>query len=316
MQSKLFATPRNVLLAAAVALAAAALAFADQRFQSLGWLLFAALALSVGMLHGALDALLLLREFNVQQKSRAQLFKMVFLYLSSAVAIGAVLAQSVPLALMALLAMSIWHFGEPYGRWPSSQWAVRLVVGGASVMLPVLLSPVAMQALMELLFGEQASLIWLLWQSFAWAWLAFSGVQLLLMWRSKTTGVRNALMEVAALAAINALLSPLTAFALYFGVYHSGSHIVRVLGAQVVFGQAATGRHALAHPLLWLTVLLTAVLMLLLWRYALPAVEAQNLPQTKVLHWLIVALAAVTLPHLLLVSRCVHWLQPKAGKRA
>lgn len=309
MQIRLLTTQRNMLLAPAVALAVAALAFADHRFQNLGWLLFAALALSVGMLHGALDALLLLREFNAQQKSRPLLFKMVLLYLLSAVAIGAVLALSVPLALMALLAMSIWHFGEPYGRWPSSQWTVRLVVGGASVMLPVLLSPVAMQVLMKQLFVEQASLIWLLWQSLAWVWLTFSVLQLLLLWRGKVQGVGSALMEVAVLVALNALLSPLTAFALYFGVYHSGSHIVRVLGAPGAAGQAATSRSALAQPLLWLTVLASAVLMLLLWRYALPAVQAQDMPQTKVLHWLIVTLAAVTLPHLLLVSRCAHWLQ-------
>lgn len=306
MQNKLPTSPRSMLLALACVVALAVLAYADQRTRNLGWWLFVGLALSIGMFHGALDVLLLLREFTAPQKGRVLLFKMMFLYLLSAVAIGLVLALSVPLALIALLAMSIWHFGEPYGRWHPREWAMRLKVGGASVMLPVLLSPVAMHALLEQLFGEQAKLVWLLWQSLAWLWLALSVVQLLQMWRAKMLGTNATLMEVTMLVALNALLSPLTAFALYFGVYHSGLHIGRVLRAQT-----ATGRNPLMQPLLWLTVLATAVLMLLLWRYAIPSALAQDMPQTQVLHWLIVALAAVTLPHLLLVSRCAPWLQTK-----
>ncbi len=272
----------------------------------MGWWLFVGLALSMGMFHGTLDALLLLREFNTPQNGHVLLFRVTFLYLLGVVAIGTVLLQSLPLALVALLAMSIWHFGEPYGRWSSRAWTVRLQVGGASVMLPVLLSPVVMHALMEQLFGVQAKLVWLLWQSLAWIWLAFSIVQFLQMWRGKTPGTADALKEVLAVAVLNALLSPLFAFALYFGVYHSGAHIGRVLRTQTT-----TIRHALTQPLLILTVLLTVVLMWLLWLYALPAVQMQDMPQTKVLHWLIVTLAAVTLPHMLLVSRCAHWLQTK-----
>lgn len=306
MQKKLFVSPRNLQLVVAGVLALVCLAYIDQRFTSMGWWLFVGLALSMGMFHGALDALLLLREFNTPQNGRVLLFKVTFLYLFAVVAIGTVLLQSLPLALVALLAMSIWHFGEPYDRWPSHAWTVRLLVGGASVMLPVLLSPVFMHALMEQLFGVQAKLVWLLWQSLAWIWLAFSMVQFLQMWRSKTPDAVEALVEVLGVAVLNALLSPLSAFALYFGVYHSGAHIGRVLRTQT-----ATIRHALTQPLLMLTVLLTAVLMWLLWRYALPAVQAQNMPQTKVLHWLIVTLAAVTLPHLLLVNHCAHWLQKK-----
>ncbi len=295
-----------MLLALACAMALAVLAYADQRLSNMGWWLFVALALSIGMFHGALDALLLLREFSPSQKGSALLFKTMFLYLFTVVAVGAVLSQSLTLALLALLAMSIWHFGEPYGRWPSRKWAARLTVGGASVMLPVLLSPVAMHALLGQLFGSDAPLVWLVWQGLAWAWLAFSLVQLLLMWRGQLPGAMAAAVEVAAVAVLNALLSPLTTFALYFGVYHSASHVLRVLRTQT-----ATGKRALAQPLLWVTVVATALLMFLLGWYLLPVLQSVDILQTKVLHWLIVMLAAATLPHLLLVSRCAPWLQTR-----
>ena len=305
MQNHTLSSPRSLLWVAACALALSALAYADYRFPNMGWWLFVGLALSVGMFHGALDALLLLREFGTQHKN-ALLLKMMFLYMLATIVAGVVLAQSLPVALIALLGLSVWHFGEPYGRWPSHTWEVRLMVGGASVMLPVLVSPVAMRVLLGQIFGVDEPSVWQLWQGMAWAWLFFSAVQLLRMWRCKSIGTAMAVLEVAVLVVLNALLSPLTAFALYFGVYHSVSHIMRVLRTQAV-----AGKHVFAQSLVWLTVAVTAMLILLLWQFLVPAAQTSGIPQINILHLLIVSLAAVTLPHLLLVSRCANWLQPK-----
>jgi hypothetical protein len=121
------------------ALLGAGLAFLyalEQQWPTLGVWLFVGLSLTLGMGHGALDTALLLGQFKPH--SRAMLYGL--LYLALTLLSGWLLSLSFAWALIALLLMSVWHFGELYAQ---RIW-LRLAVGGVSVMAPALLQSTAL----------------------------------------------------------------------------------------------------------------------------------------------------------------------------
>ncbi len=298
--------------------ALALLRYVDQGLPRLGLWLFIALSLTLGMGHGALDAVLILAQF----KPYSNVATYALLYLLLVIGCGALLALSPAWALLALLAMSVWHFGELYH--PSL--ANRLVVGGASVMAPMLLSSAALSNVLQPLLGTGYAAAWMVWQWLAvvWAgsavaWLLWAGARQL-----SGRGVRLAgamgyddattriTLELAAVLVLNALLSPLMAFAVYFGLWHSISHIVRVMRAMARHSSIDKLSSKLLVSALVLTGLVTAALLWVLWRW-LPAgqgVGGLNALGAQALwvQWLVVALAAVTLPHMLLVGYSHRWL--------
>ena len=288
----------------AVGLAALLVAFVllDQTMPLAGQWTFLTLSVSIGLLHGALDAQLLW-----QRSGRLGLaIAWGLAYLICVLALGWMLAGMPSLALAALVLMSVWHFGEAYGRWddvqhPAGQLLTRVVVGGASVLLPVFMSPLGLADL-ALPVESQAVLRWLAsaWLSLAAVWLLTLGVR---HWRV----LRYAWAELLGVAVFNLLLSPLMAFAIYFGLYHSPVHIWRVWRARPISGKAATWALVAAALIMVLTVVLGAVL----WHWTGVSINAGQL--APALNWLIIALAALTLPHLVLIGLCSRFLT--LGKR-
>ena len=316
-ESQLFrdftASPKKLIFWGAFGCASlAAFVVLDSLLPQSAWWFFVGLSLTSGFLHGALDVVLLKREYpSPRRRGWAAL-----LYLAAVVILGAVLAQSWAFALFVLIAMSVWHFGEPYGRWGAHNVLLRAVVGGASVMLPVLLSPSAMPQIIRLLTQNDAAhvdadLLWIIWRVFAFAWVALLPAALAWLTMHKFKNAVALLTEIAAVVVLNLLLSPLMAFALYFGAYHSLTHISRVNAAQ---------KNSNLRQMLPITVLVasgvTGCLLGLLWWYLQGTNMHMGLGQqydsASVLRWLVVALAAVTLPHLVLVSRCADWLKTPA----
>lgn len=272
----------------------------DQLVPQSGWWLFVGLSLTTGFLHGALDVVLLGQAFQRPHQSAWA----AALYLVSVVLLGALLGQLLALALLTLIVLSAWHFGEPYGRWGANDLLLRTAVGGASVMLPMLLSPIAMRDVVQLLAQGDASLVWNTWRALAYAWVAVVAASALRLALHRSKNMTSVLTELAAVFTLNAVLSPLMAFALYFGAYHALSHVGRVVAAQ------HTPRlRLLFHPAVFGAVCATAALLGLLWWYLQGWVASQPPDDSAVVRWLVVALAAVTPPHLILVSRCAHWLK-------
>jgi beta-carotene 15,15'-dioxygenase len=305
--------PITSLLQSAVYFAAAGavlalLRWVDQGIPGLGLWLFIGLSLTVGMGHGALDVVLMLAQFKPYRNVAAY----ALAYLLLVVGCGALLAMSTGWALLALLAMSVWHFGELYR--PSL--ANRLVVGGASVMAPMLLSHTALAAVLKPALGIDYSATWLVWYwlAIAWAvgaaaWVVWVGVQRLDRHDEATT---RAALELAAVLALNAVLSPLMAFAVYFGLWHSLAHIARVLRAMAKHSSRAKVSLKRLAFVMVLTGLATAALLWLLWRWLPTGQGLDGLStlgaQAFWVQWLVVALAAVTLPHMLLVGYSHRWL--------
>ncbi len=291
---------------------------------------FVLLSLTLGFGHGALDAVLLLGQFA--PRSKALLVSAA--YLLCVLLAGWALSWSVPVALLLLVLMSVWHFGELH----SYALGVRLCVGGASVMWPMLVAPGAMAELLQGTLGSGFTTVWLAWRTLAWAWvilLLVCAVAWSVRWflnRQKFSGSGSgsgsgnidnqglandrrtqapwAAVEIGALLCAYLLLSPLLAFALYFGVYHCVAHVTRVRRAVLAHSRLILVRYTVAFVA---SALATAALLAVLWWF-LPAMQwlhGANPPEansSQVLQWLVVSLAAVTLPHLLLVSYSARWL--------
>jgi Brp/Blh family beta-carotene 15,15'-monooxygenase len=296
-------------LAAATALVCMLVIWGDRTWPEAGLWALLGLSLSTGLVHGALDAQLLLQRFATRQQASA----MAGLYLLGVVMTAAALAAAPSLALLLLVLMSIWHFGEPYQRWPTASVAqamlTRLVVGGAPV------------ALLQWQVWDASTLSSLHWlagaatqalQAIAATWLGLTVVWAARCGLPRWRAHRHALAELAAVVLLNMTLSPLMAFAVYFGVYHAPVHVWRVLGIAQASAENKLSRWLATSAV----ILLTAALGLVLW--TTPVVQdIARLGSADVMRWLIVGLAALTWPHLILITACSRLLSaPRSGSHA
>ncbi len=294
-------TSRWLGLATAAALALVVLHVLEAGWPALGWWAFVLLSLTLGFGHGALDGVLLVAQFK-------PLGKAIWVgggYLLCVLVAALVLSQSTGLALLALLLMSLWHFGQAHNQ----SMLHRIGVGGASVMWPVLLASQTLGALLAPVLGDSFGWVWPVWRGLAWLWLAVAVVSLL-----KTLLAQQPLAvaaEVASVGLLYLVLSPLLAFALFFGLYHCGLHIRQVHEA-VRRNTPSTGYNKWQLMALLVTLVATAALMAVLWTYLAQPAWRDTTLNTQVLQWIIVALAAVTLPHLVLISASARWLQPES----
>ena len=186
--------------------------------------LFIVVAASIGMLHGALDAVLLLRG-GPAPRGALGLRRYALICAASA----GVLALWPHAAVPVLLVVSALHFGASAGsgeRPGPSAAALRLACGGAAIAAPMVLRADELQALlasMPLLFSPAG---WMVWQALAAAWLLSAAWAVAWaarrLWRQPhERSAWRLLREIALVLFVNALLPPLLAFALYFGLVHS-----------------------------------------------------------------------------------------------
>jgi beta-carotene 15,15'-dioxygenase len=270
----------------------------------MGWWAFVLLSLTLGFGHGALDAVLLVAQFQPLRKAAL----VSTAYLLSVVLAAVVLAQFTGIALLALLLMSLWHFGEGHGQ---TIWH-RISVGGASVMWPALLASDALSQLLAPLLGDSMAWVLWTWRTLAWCWIARL-VWTFLPWRKRTdiSAPGAGWVEVIAVGALYVALSPLLAFALYFGLYHCLDHIRRV--HRGVQRQTVSARYGVA---LLLVSISTAMLLAMLWVYQTQPHWSPLTHSAQVLNWIVVALTAVTLPHLVLIGFSAPWLRPNNERQS
>jgi len=279
----------------------------DRTVPFAGFWALLSLSLSTGFVHGALDAQLLLQRFE----SRSNALVMAGLYLLAVLALGALFSLdsgTALFALFALIAMSAWHFGEGYGRWevnrPALQTLTRVVVGGAPVLVFPWTVPEGVSSHLLPWLPVGALQAWrglgLLWLALFLVWSVFFGLP-------KPRNHRHAWMELAGVALLNLSLSAPMAFALYFGAYHAPVHIWRV------WRSGLDRPSAVPRPARWwavaAVVALTILLGAVLWK-SLDRLTVQPAGFTHSVRWLIVGLAALTLPHLVLISACARMLSP------
>ena len=199
-------------------------------------IVLALLALVVGIPHGAVDNLTLTRQLTTRERLLG-----AAAYIAIAAASALAIIQWPGIAFVAVLAMTIWHFGtgdveatrELQDLAPVTGIArvgYALALGSAPVLLP-LTSPAAIATLTAIeprlatvmsepvMVGTRIAVLTL--------------VVLCLLWLIQRGDLRGAI-ELFALSALGFVATPLVAFAVYFGFWHALRHTARL--AQVTYG--------------------------------------------------------------------------------
>jgi Brp/Blh family beta-carotene 15,15'-monooxygenase len=251
---------------------------------TLSLLILAILIFFLGVPHGALDPafaqkLLLL-------KSGKQWLVFVVLYIALSAAVVCIWWQ-LPLFFMgSFLLLSVMHFSRDLNDELSK--LSRLLYGGSMIVLPTLFHFSKMQDLFSVILNESAGLqITSFLHLIAWPWLIASLISIYLEFvKEWLVG-----LEILALALLSTLAPPLVTFTVYFCGMHSLRHILRTKD----YTKMSFIRLGLISLAPMAGVILIAVLA---WLY-LPQLSDYE----RLLRFIFVGLAALTVPHMLLIDR-------------
>lgn len=284
-----------------LALATMFASLAGFKLAALHELLAAAALLSLlGMPHGALDAVFARKLFAIESYTGWAAFALFYVGLSAAV-VGVWFFLPTPF-LCAFLLVSALHFGGDPAVNTSA--VVRCLYGGSVIVLPALWHGPELEHLMGLVAGP-ASAAWVapVLQQLAPPWLAATFIGCVLQAKSARFIQREMAFEMAALAALLVAATPLVSFTIYFCAMHSPRHILRTVSNL----PAIEARSALRLAL-WPTLAVFAALAVGGW------LSSGRPVQPAVMQLVFVGLAALTLPHMLLLERSRR-AQPPANRR-
>ena len=199
-----------------------------------GWLVLVA-GLLIGLPHGAVDHLV--PAFLLRQDA-PRLVLVIAGYAGTAVAAWAVFRSVPAVALSVFVVLSVLHFGagevgfdaERAGRaprFPLRDPLAVLATGGAALLLPVLREPATSAPLIALLVPGSSGML-PVWLTRTTVLLVLGAVFLTCAHRVARRRLLGA-GEVALLAGVGLLVSPLAAFGAYFGAWHALRHIARMV---------------------------------------------------------------------------------------
>jgi beta-carotene 15,15'-dioxygenase len=312
-----FTNPFAKRLAAAMGLlfAALGLLWLDRVVPSAAGALLLVLSATLGIGHGATDVLLMRAAWRA---GRQALWANLVYALT--VALGVVVLLPYPAyALLLLLLLSVWHFGEGFERFtglsPMQSLLTRLVFGGAPVLLPAMLAQEQLGVALRHIFvdGATVSLVLSFWVTLAAAWLVLVGVfayALFTLERAPRTRMYPWLYELGALVVLYAVFSPMMAAAVFFGVYHSGQHLRRVLASALAGAQSS--RALLSNRVLQFTMALSLMLGVTIFMALVPQGAPLALSARALQTW-VVFLTAVSVPHVFLISYATKHLFTRAA---
>ena len=247
-------------------------------------LILAILVVLVGLPHGALDPLIA-REAGLI-KGYSGFFRFGIVYLSQAVATLIFWLLLPFIALPAFLAMSAWHFA---GDWKHALPDWLRILGGASIVLtPILFHQPEVSRLFTLLSdpATAASLVGLLKIP---ALLTLTAVTIALVLYRRRLG--RAGLELIAIVALAWALPPLVFFTVYFCALHSPRHALEVVERYAIKPREAI---LVASVFTIMAVLFASVFFV--------SGEGGALDD-KSIRILFVGLAALTVPHMILLSK-------------
>ena len=248
-------------------------------------LLFASLMIvALGVPHGALDPIFAASHKKIKSKTEWVIFLSGYLLLSAAV-VG-FWKISPLLFLLGFLGISIFHFsGDLKGN---ATLAERFFYGGSVCVLPALLHQAELLRVFSILAGHSESLLIVKFlELIAWPWL----ICLLLVTFKCFQNDRLRAMEILSVALLMVTAEPLLGFTVFFCAMHSARHILR------------TQQYALVAPKHMIKIaagpmLAVLVIGLVMWR-----VRPEMAFEESLLQIIFVGLAALTVPHMLLVER-------------
>ena len=260
-------------------------------------IVLAALILVLGVPHGAMDTLFAQRLYGLRTAWDWTRFTVGYLVLAGLVV--AAWAWAPTAFLVGFLLISVAHFsGDPAEGTP---WISRILYGGAVLVLPAGRHQAEMSGLFGQLVGPEAAgaimpvLGWLVWP---WA------LGLIVAIGERSVRDRLTAFELAAVGVLAFVAPPLLAFTLFFCGMHGARHILRAV--------RYSGRDS------WRFLGLVALLPMI--GVGLGSAAAwyflQDAPlDARVVQIVFVGLAALTVPHMVLVERVrlAGWIRPPAA---
>ena len=243
------------------------------------------LILLLGVPHGALDTVFVRQLTGIRSAAGWSLFTIAYLAAAAAVVVLWWLAPG--FFLGAFLLISVLHFsGDPEGRTPV---LFRVLYGGAVIVCPLALHAEEVSQLFAALAGEsaaQTTVAALHWA--AWPWVAALGF-------ASLAGAKQDLARSIELVSLTALLTfapPLIGFTIFFCCMHSARHVLRTRD----YSSAGTLRHLLG--IAGWPMLATVAGVAIAWWLS----DGKPL-DIRLAQLLFVGLAALTVPHMLVVER-------------
>lgn len=272
---------------AALLLAAAAdrLALPDPQTELI---VLAVLIVFFGVPHGALDPVFAQRLYQI--RTVAGWIKFAAVYLVLAALLVGLWWFAPTVFLLGFLVLSVVHFSGDLVS--GADIFSRVVYGGTLVVLPALLHSSELIKLFSLLMdaGAAQSLVATL-HLIAWPWL----LAVMLAAAHSVRADWLTALEIIAVSALAVRVTPLLAFTVFFCGMHSARHMLRTKK----YSNSSVCRLALTSAAPMLAVLCIAAFA---WR-----LSGQWLPDSpvdvRVVQLLFVALAALTVPHMVLVER-------------
>jgi Brp/Blh family beta-carotene 15,15'-monooxygenase len=252
------------------------------------------LVVTFGLPHGALDPLV--ARAAGQWRTRWQLVGHLLAYTGIAAGVVVVWLWLPLVTLGAFLILSAWHFGDDWPRLPSGHRAApwqRGALGAAVVAAPVAFHPQAVAEAFAILVGRAPDDALL--QSFVTAVGLSAWPALVVLVGSALAGLRRhrrMALELAALPALAWALPPLVYFIAYFCFLHSPRHLIDLHQDERV-PLDRTG-WAILIGLTLTTVAFGALAF---------ALAPGNAAQPRLLQVVFIGLAALTVPHMLLIER-------------
>ncbi|MCY7319128.1 MAG: Brp/Blh family beta-carotene 15,15'-dioxygenase [Ramlibacter sp.] len=245
----------------------------------------APLILLLGVPHGALDTVFVRQLTGIQSAVGWSLFMLA--YLAAAASVVVLWWFSPGFFLATFLLISVIHFsGDPEGQTPAP---FRALYGGAVIFSPLTLHAAEVSQLFSALAGEsaaQTTVAALQWA--AWPWVAAIGV-------AAIAGAKQDLARSIELVSLTALLTfapPLIGFTIFFCCMHSARHVLRTRD----YSSAGTLRHLLG--IAGWPMLATVAGVAIAWWLS----DGKPL-EMRVAQLLFVGLAALTVPHMIVVER-------------
>lgn len=248
-------------------------------------LLISGLILSLGVPHGALDTIFAHQVYRLRS-SKAWLVAAIIYGGLAASVIGAWLV-SPTVFLIGFLLLSVAHFAGDLEK--GVRTSTRVLYAGTVIVLPCLRFESDVARLFGFLAGATSgtSLAAAL-SVLAWPWLAGAlGAAVLETRRNRMVGAELLAVVLLALCA-----PPLVAFTVYFCAMHSVRHVIRTYhyANQTSLGLLIS---AAAVPMLLVLIAASTVWVFL----------DHSAPSRSVTQLLFVGLAALTVPHMVLVER-------------
>jgi Brp/Blh family beta-carotene 15,15'-monooxygenase len=259
-------------------------------------LLLSPIILLFGVPHGALDIVFARQFLGLRSIANWTLFALA--YVACTALVVGLWWISPGFFLAAFLLISIFHFsGDPEGDTPA---LFRMLYGGSVILCPLLLHQAQVFDVFTFLSGAaNAQMIVALLQWAAWPWLV--AMVAVAIYGAKQEPTRS--VELVSVAALLTLAPPLWGFTLFFCAMHSARHVLRTRD----YAYAGTLRTLLGIASLPMAITVAGVAVAWWLSDGIPL-------DMRLAQLLFVGLAALTVPHMILVEQ-VRWSGWMAGRK-